>query len=161
SDDPAQNFGVERMRHTMWDTGTRLVRDVTGTPIKAEDVTIGSALHVVPDGLLDMEHDKLNQKAKAVVLLMRLNPEDMQVSEGGEDGHVDGIVACSKLCCHVGCPGALYEQHTRHLRCPCHQSTYDLTQECKVVFGPASHPRPQLSITVDTDGYRVARSDFR
>src|SRR5699024_4664482 len=30
SDDPAQNFGVERMRHTMWDTGTRLVRDVTG-----------------------------------------------------------------------------------------------------------------------------------
>src|SRR5699024_3542329 len=67
SDDPAQNFGVERMRHTMWDTGTRLVRDVTGTPIKAADVTIGSALHVVPDGLLDMEHDKLNQKAKAVV----------------------------------------------------------------------------------------------
>src|SRR5699024_11273040 len=66
SDDPAENFGVERLRHTMWDTGTRLVRDVSGTPIKASDVTIGSAMHVVPDGLLDLEHDKLNQKAKAV-----------------------------------------------------------------------------------------------
>src|SRR5699024_11298008 len=51
SDDPAENFGVERLRHTMWDTGTRLVRDVSGTPIKASDVTIGSAMHVVPDGL--------------------------------------------------------------------------------------------------------------
>src|SRR5699024_4878837 len=37
SDDPAENFGVERLRHTMWDTGTRLVRDVSGTPIKASD----------------------------------------------------------------------------------------------------------------------------
>ncbi|GAA2036099.1 Rieske 2Fe-2S domain-containing protein [Yaniella flava] len=161
SDDPAENFGVERMRHTVWDTGTRLVRDVSGTPIKASDVTIGSALHVVPDGLLDMEHDMLNQKAKAVVLLMRLNPDDMQISAGREDWHVDGIVAYSKICTHVGCPIALYEQHTHHLLCPCHQSTYDLTQECKVIFGPASHPLPQLPISVDNDGYLVAQSDFQ
>src|SRR5699024_3561709 len=90
SDDPAENFGVERMRHTMWETGTRLVRDVTGTPIQASDVTIGSAMHVVPDGLLDLEENKLNEKAKAVVLLMRLNPAQMQISEGREDWHVDG-----------------------------------------------------------------------
>jgi len=160
SDDPAENFGVERLRHTMWDTGTRLVRDVSGTPIKASDVTIGSAMHVVPDGLLDLEHDKLNQKAKAVVLLMRLNPDEMHVSEGREDWNVDGIVAYSKICTHVGCPIALYEQHTHHLLCPCHQSTFDLTQECKVIFGPASHALPQLPITVDDEGYLVAQSDF-
>src|SRR5699024_11271923 len=41
SDDPAENFGVERLRHTMRDRGTRLVRDVSGTPIKAAE--IGSA----------------------------------------------------------------------------------------------------------------------
>jgi len=158
--DDSADFGVERLRHTMWDTGTRLVRDVSGTPIKASDVTIGSAMHVVPDGLLDLEDNKLNEKAKAVVLLMRLNPEDMQISEGREDWHVDGIVAYSKICTHVGCPIALYEQHTHHLLCPCHQSTYDLTQECKVIFGPASHPLPQLPITVDDEGYLVAQSDF-
>ena len=159
SDNVAENFGVERLRHTMWDEGVRLVRDITGTPIKASDVTIGSAFHVVPEGLLELEHDKLNQKAKAVVLLMRLNPEDLQISEGREDWNVDGIVAYSKICTHVGCPVALYEQHTHHLLCPCHQSTFDLTQECKVIFGPASHALPQLPITVDDEGFLVAQSD--
>ena len=60
----------------------------------------------------------------------------------------------------MGCPIALYEQHTHHLLCPCHQSTFDLTNECEVIFGPASRPLPQLPISVDSDGYLVARSDF-
>src|SRR5699024_12879096 len=48
SDDPAEPFGVERLRNTMWDTRTRLDRDDRGTPIKASDVTIGSAMHALP-----------------------------------------------------------------------------------------------------------------
>lgn len=160
SDLEADNFGVERLRHTLWDDGVRLVRDPSATPIKASDVTIGSALHVIPENLLTREDDTLNQKAKAVVLLMRLNPESLHVSSGREDWNIDGIVAYSKVCTHVGCPVALYEQHTHHLLCPCHQSTFDLTQECEVIFGPASHPLPQLPITVDEDGFLVAQSDF-
>ncbi len=38
---------------------------------------------------------------------------------------VDNIVAYSKICTHVGCPVALYEQTTHHILCPCHQSTFD------------------------------------
>ena len=49
---------------------------------------------------------------------------------------------------------------THHLLCPCHQSTFDLTHECEVIFGPASRPLPQLPIEVDADGYLVATSDF-
>ncbi|GHD12617.1 cytochrome bc1 complex Rieske iron-sulfur subunit [Zhihengliuella salsuginis] len=150
---------VDRLRHTMWDKGVRLTRDPSGTPIKASDVQIGSAFHVIPDGLNETE-DPLNEKAKAVVLLMRLNPEDLNVSPEREDWHHDGIVAYSKICTHVGCPVALYEQHTHHLLCPCHQSTFDLTQECEVIFGPAAHALPQLPITVDADGFLVAQSDF-
>lgn len=150
---------VDRLRHTMWDTGVRLTRDPSGTPIKASDVQIGSAFHVIPEGLNEAE-DPLNEKAKAVVLLMRLNPEDLNISEGREDWHHNGIVAYSKICTHVGCPVALYEQHTHHLLCPCHQSTFDLTQECKVIFGPAAHALPQLPITVDEEGFLVAQSDF-
>ena len=147
------------LRHTMWDNGVRLTRDPSGTPIKASDVTLGSAFHVIPEGLNDAEH-KLEEKAKAVVLLMRLDPSELNPSPGREDWSVDGIVAYSKICTHVGCPVALYEQHTHHLLCPCHQSTFDLTQECAVIFGPAVRPLPQLPIAVDDEGYLIATSDF-
>lgn len=147
------------LRHTMWAKGVRLTRDPEGTPIKAADVTIGSAFHVIPEGLEERE-DALEQKAKAVVLLMRLDPQDLNVTPGREDWNYNGIVAYSKICTHVGCPVALYEQQTHHLLCPCHQSTFDLTHECRVIFGPAVRPLPQLPITVDDEGYLVARSDF-
>lgn len=154
------NPDVNKLRHTMWKEGTRLVKDPTGTPIKAADVTIGSAFHVIPEGLNELEEGKLNEKAKAVVLLMRLNPDELHPSPGREDWGYNGIVAYSKICTHVGCPVALYEQQTHHLLCPCHQSTFDLTQECKVIFGPAKRPLPQLPIKVDAEGYLVAQSDF-
>jgi ubiquinol-cytochrome c reductase iron-sulfur subunit len=60
----------------------------------------------------------------------------------------------------VGCPVALYEQRTHHLLCPCHQSTFDISDGAKVIFGPADRPLPQLPITVDSEGYLVAQSDF-
>lgn len=150
------------LKHTMWDKGVRLVRDPSGTPIKASDVTLGSAYHVLPENLSSLSHDQgyLNEKAKAVVLLMRLDPSDLKVSAGREDWNVDGIIAYSKVCTHVGCPIALYEQRTHHLLCPCHQSTFDAADECKVVFGPAGHALPQLPIAVDSEGYLVAQSDF-
>jgi ubiquinol-cytochrome c reductase iron-sulfur subunit len=153
-EDPA-----ELLSQTMWAKGIRLTRDPSGTPIKASDVTLGSAFHVIPEGLNDAP-DMLEQKAKAAVLLMRLKPEDLHVSKGRENWNYDGIVAYSKICTHVGCPVALYEQQTHHLLCPCHQSQFDITHEAEVIFGPAKRPLPQLPITVDADGYLVARSDF-
>lgn len=150
----------EAMRHTMWKKGTRLTKDPTGTPIKASDVTLGSVFHVIPEGLTELEHGKLEEKAKAAVLLVRLDPKDIKESEERKSWSYDGIVAYSKICTHVGCPVALYEQHTHHLLCPCHQSTFDVTNECKVVFGPASRPLPQLPIAVDAEGYLIAQSDF-
>src|SRR6185312_13911778 len=150
---------VDRLRHTMWDKGVKLVRDPSGTPIKASDVQLGSAFHVIPEGLNEME-DPLNEKAKAIVLLMRLDPKQLHVSPERKTWNYDGIVAYSKICTHVGCPVALYEQQTHHLLCPCHQSQFDITHEAKVIFGPAKRPLPQLPITVDSEGYLVARSDF-
>lgn len=155
---PAEN-PAELLQHTIWKKGTRLTRDPSGVPIKASEVTLGSVFHVIPEGLNELE-DKLEQKAKAAVLLMRLRPEDLQVSPGRENWNYAGIVAYSKICTHVGCPVALYEQQTHHLLCPCHQSQFDITREAKVIFGPAKRPLPQLPITVDAEGYLVAQSDF-
>ena len=154
---------VEVLRHTMWDKDIRLARDLggsnVGAPIRAADVTIGSVFHVVPENL-DQAEDVLNQKAKAIVLLMRLDQADLKESPERATWSYDGIVAYSKVCTHVGCPVALYEQHTHHLLCPCHQSQFDVSDEAKVVFGPAKRPLPQLPITVDDEGYLVAQSDF-
>jgi ubiquinol-cytochrome c reductase iron-sulfur subunit len=144
---------------TIWKKGDRLVRDPERTPIRADQVTIGSVYHVLPESINDSQH-VLEDKAKAAVLLMRLNPEDIKPQKERDWGH-DGIVAYSKICTHVGCPVGLYEQQTHHLLCPCHQSTFDVTQDCKVIFGPAKRPLPQLKITVDSEGYLVADAPFR
>jgi len=150
----------DTLKHTMWKAGTRLTKDPTGIPIKASDVTIGSVFHVIPEGLSEMEEHKLEEKAKAAVLLVRVNPSDLNEDPVKADWSYQGIVAYSKICTHVGCPVALYEQHTHHLLCPCHQSTFDLANHCEVVFGPASRSLPQLPIAVDAEGYLIARSDF-
>jgi ubiquinol-cytochrome c reductase iron-sulfur subunit len=157
---PQNENPVALLSHTMWEQGTRLTLDPSGVPVRASDVTLGSAVHIIPEGLADLEHGKLEEKAKAAVLLMRLNPEDLNESPEREGWSYDGIVAYSKICTHVGCPVALYEQHTHHLLCPCHQSQFDVTNHCEVIFGPAARPLPQLPISVDDEGYLVAQSDF-
>ncbi|KGN41083.1 cytochrome bc1 complex Rieske iron-sulfur subunit [Knoellia aerolata] len=138
----------------------RLMRDPQNTPIKASDVTIGSVFHVMPEGLLDLEKHVLEEKGKAAVIVMRLDPDDIR-SQKEKDWGYQGIVAYSKICTHVGCPVGLYEQQTHHLLCPCHQSTFDVTQDCKVIFGPAKRPLPQLEITVDDEGYLISKGPFK
>lgn len=153
------DWNVSKFRHTLWERGKRLVRDPSGEPIKASDVTIGSVYHVIPEDLREADH-WIEEKAKAVVLMVRLDPRDLKESEERAGWSYEGIVAYSKICTHVGCPVALYEQQTHHLLCPCHQSTFDMADGARVVFGPASRPLPQLPITVDDEGYLVAQSDF-
>ena len=66
----------------------------------------------------------------------------------------------SKICTHIGCPINLYERRTHHLLCPCHQSTFDLADSARVIFGPAGRNLPQLPLDVDDEGYLVARAAF-
>lgn len=169
---PQDRDPVQLLEHTMWKEGVRLARDPSGVPIKASDVTIGSAFHVIPETLnhdtfskLSLDErggseNMLDAKAKAIVLLMRLDQSELKELPERESWSYNGIVAYSKVCTHVGCPVALYEQHTHHLLCPCHQSQFDVSEHAKVVFGPAKRPLPQLPITVDAEGYLVAQSDF-
>jgi ubiquinol-cytochrome c reductase iron-sulfur subunit len=146
------------LSQTFWRKGMRLMRDPEMTPILASDVTPGSVFHVMPEGI-DKSPHVLEEKAKAAVILISLPPEVIQVAKERDWG-VNGIVAYSKICTHVGCPVGLYEHRTHHLLCPCHQSTFDVTRDAEVIFGPAHRPLPQLKITVDTEGYLVAAAPF-
>jgi ubiquinol-cytochrome c reductase iron-sulfur subunit len=145
--------------HTVWKKGTRLATDPQGRPIKASDVPIGGVVHVLPEGINDLP-DALEQKVKAAVILVRLAPQQVTKRSDPNGWGYDGIVAYSIICTHVGCPVGLYEQKSHRLLCPCHQSTFDVLDHCKVVFGPAVRPLPQLPITVDDEGYLIAQSDF-
>ncbi|MFD2839283.1 Rieske 2Fe-2S domain-containing protein [Populibacterium corticicola] len=156
------DWDVSKFRHTIWKRGTRLTTDPNGRPLKASDVTLGSVVHIIPEATEEerSSHHWITEKAKAVVLLVRLDPKDLKETEERKSWSYDGIVAYSKICTHVGCPVALYEQQTHHLLCPCHQSTFDVADGAKVVFGPAKRALPQLPITVDDEGYLIAQDDF-
>jgi len=156
----------DTLRHTSWKAGERIINDNTisidgtsGQGVKPEDITIGSLVQGRPAAALQVGEDLNNELAKSSILLVRMDPADIK-SQKERDWGYQGIVAYSKICTHVGCPVALYEQQTHHMLCPCHQSTFDLSDDGKVIFGPAARSLPQLPITVDAEGYLVARSDF-
>lgn len=156
------DWDIAKFKHTIWRRGTRLAIDPTGKLLKPEDITIGSIVHVIPDVPAEERnsHHWITEKAKAIVLLVRLDQSELKEAPDRKSWSYDGIVAYSKICTHVGCPVALYERQTHHLLCPCHQSTFDVADGAKVVFGPAKRPLPQLPIMVDDEGYLVAQSDF-
>jgi ubiquinol-cytochrome c reductase iron-sulfur subunit len=157
---------------TVWTEGMRVVNDVTGVPIRPADLDIGQLVNAEPDILVENEEDDpegeetleghalLNAKAKAAVIVVRIDPTDITPYPARENWGIDGVLCYSKICTHVGCPISLYEQTTHHLLCPCHQSTFDLANNGEVIFGPAARSLPQLPLAVDAEGYLIAQSDF-
>jgi ubiquinol-cytochrome c reductase iron-sulfur subunit len=149
----------DNLTKTSWKKGTRLVTDPGDRPIKAEDLEVGAVAQTLPE-LAQGEERTLNNIGKDAVLLIRLRPEEFNLDAERLSWTYQGIIAFSKICSHMGCAVALYEQQTKHLLCPCHQSTFDVTRAAKVIFGPAARPLPQLAITVDAEGYLVAQQPF-
>ena len=153
------------LRETMWEPGMKILIAETKQMIRPEDMQVGTLISAVPEGIdLVMEEEgNLNALAKAAVMLIRMDPQDIvadQTPEGDEPWSYEGIMCFSKICTHAGCPLGLYEQLTHHMLCPCHQSTFDLADGANVLFGPSSRSLPQLAITVDDDGYLIAREGF-
>ena len=102
----------------------------------------------------------LDAKARAAVILVRMVPDEIHPPPGREDWGVNGILCYSKICTHVGCPISLWEHQTHKVLCPCHQSTFDLSDGARVIFGPAGHRLPQLRIGVNDKGFLEALGDF-
>jgi ubiquinol-cytochrome c reductase iron-sulfur subunit len=108
--------------------------------------------------------------ASSPTLLIRLRPGQKVKARKGQSGfgwprQNPEYIAFSKICTHAGCPASLYEQQTGRLLCPCHQSQFQVLEDAKPVFGPATRSLPKLPIGVQTgaDGrqYFVALSDYK
>jgi len=138
---------------TLWAKGVRLMRE-NGTPVRVGDLQIGGVESVFPDVAGGL------RAADSPALLIRMRPDQLQLPTDRASWTYEGHLAYSSICTHLGCPVKLYEQQTRHLFCPCHQSTFDASRAAKVLFGPAVRPLPMLAISVDAEGYFVAQGDF-
>jgi ubiquinol-cytochrome c reductase iron-sulfur subunit len=147
---PRPGAGLKR---TAYAGGGRRVVRRDGTPLRPRDLPTDGVLTVWPEGHAGA--------ADAPTLLIRLRREhDFRPRAGREGWTVDRVVAYSKLCTHVGCPVGLYQAASGLLLCPCHQSTFDVLDGARPVFGPAARSLPQLPLGTDDDGYLVARADF-
>ncbi|WP_405781415.1 Rieske 2Fe-2S domain-containing protein [Streptomyces sp. NBC_00859] len=149
----------KKLRKTLWARGKVLINMNTNQPLRPEDVAVGSLTFAMPQGLEESDEDFQTQIAKAALMIVRIQPDNIKDKKEREWAH-DGIVAFSKICTHVGCPISLYEQQTHHVLCPCHQSTFDLSDGARVIFGPAGHALPQLRIGVNGEGNLEALGDF-
>ncbi|HVY10920.1 MAG TPA: Rieske 2Fe-2S domain-containing protein [Mycobacteriales bacterium] len=144
----------DSLRKSGWKRGDRLVDLDTKLPVKLGDLDIGGIKTVMPEGFTDVD-----EFALAPTMLIRFGPDEILSKREIAKGYKDHV-AYSKICTHAGCPISLYERATHNLLCPCHQSTFDMARDAKVIFGPAARPLPQLAITVDDEGYFRALGDY-
>jgi ubiquinol-cytochrome c reductase iron-sulfur subunit len=131
--------------------GLRLVTE-DGEAVHTDALPVNGELTVFPEGYEDRED--------AQTLLLNLPEGELEPRPGREDWTVGGLCAFSKICTHAGCPVGLFEEQTAQLLCPCHQSTFDVKQACKPIFGPATRSLPQLPLAADDDGFLIATGDF-
>jgi ubiquinol-cytochrome c reductase iron-sulfur subunit len=140
-----------QLRHTKWTPGARLV-DITGAPVRSGAVDVDSVMTVFPEGFAG--------DGSSQALLIRVDPGSFTPQPGREDWSPGGHLVYSKVCTHAGCPVGLYEAADRLLLCPCHQSTFQVLDAARPIFGPAPRPLPQLPVAVGDNGWLVAQSDF-
>ncbi|MCU1498589.1 MAG: Rieske (2Fe-2S) domain protein [Acidimicrobiales bacterium] len=133
--------------------GVRVVRSDGGDFVRPGDLVVDGVLTVYPEG-------HLGDGDSPTLLIRTRDTQRLDLKGGREAWVVDGIIAYSKLCTHVGCPVGLYQAGEGLLLCPCHQSTFDVARGAAPVFGPATRPLPQLPLGLDDDGYLVATGDF-
>jgi ubiquinol-cytochrome c reductase iron-sulfur subunit len=139
------------LHETAWGEGIRLV-DSEGTPVTIDSLPTGGAITAFPEGARDA--------ADSILMLVRVEPETLDLPPGREGWAPEGYLAYSKICTHAGCPVGLFDSDTGTLVCPCHQSTFLVNRGAVPQFGPAARPLPQLPLVVDEAGALVAGGEF-
>ncbi|MGH2580990.1 MAG: Rieske (2Fe-2S) protein [Actinomycetota bacterium] len=136
---------------TEWRRGLRLV-DVDGNLVTRDTLEVDSFTTVFPEGAVG--------SGDSQAVLIRVQSGSLQLPPDRLAVAPDGYVAYSKICTHAGCAVGLYLARVHQLRCPCHQSTFDVLNGAQPEYGPAARALPQLPIEIDPDGTMRALGDF-
>jgi ubiquinol-cytochrome c reductase iron-sulfur subunit len=142
---------------TNWKKNSQLVT-VDGRGVTVNDLAVGGVLTVFPKGFQGSSPDQV-----ILIRLAQLGPFDPPLAlgpPGRTDWGVQGYVAYSKMCTHLGCPVGLYQEQTQQLVCPCHQSIFNVLSGAIPEFGPAPRPLPQLPLKADASGNLRAQGGF-
>ena len=123
-----------------------------GTPAQVAELPIGGVFTVFPNGD--------TSDPNSATLLIRVEPELLELDPEAAEWAPDGYVAYSKICTHAGCPVGLYRASQHTLICPCHQSEFDVLRGAQPISGPAARALPQLPIARRADGTFVALGDY-
>jgi Rieske Fe-S protein len=130
---------------TSWREGASLAPP-DGTPEAVADLPLGGVFTVFPNGDAS--------DPNSATLLIRVEPELLELDPTAAGWAPDGYVAYSKICTHAGCPVGLYRASQHTLICPCHQSEFDVLRGAQPISGPAARPLPQLPIARRADTVR-------
>ncbi len=117
-------------------------RDRGRPPCHVDDVMVDGLLTVFPEGYMN------DASSPAVCSISGGTGRGTGAARPSFEvvSGANGIVAFSKICTHAGCAVSLFNVLSMQLICPCHQSTFNILQDCEPVFGPASRPLPQLPL---------------
>ncbi len=161
---PAASLGpvldTESLYSSPWRRGRRLV-DEAGVPLRAADIEVEDFYTAYPEHVVDRE------ELAAPVVVVRLDPSELELPPEREGWAPEGIVAYSKICTHAACAIALYRtprfpaaEPGPALVCPCHYSTFNPATGGTVEAGPAGRDLPQLPLMVDAAGDLRAAANF-
>jgi ubiquinol-cytochrome c reductase iron-sulfur subunit len=149
----------EKVYDTPWSAGTKVV-DETGRPITLDTLSPGEFITGFPAG-------ESKEDIGSAVVLVRLEPDELELPADRAHSAPAGYVAYSKICTHAGCAVSLFRYPTFDetqpgpaLVCPCHYSTFNPADGGKVLFGPAGRPLPQLPLRAGAGGSLEAAGGF-
>lgn len=118
-------------------TGSR-----AGQPVIAEQLDAGQGVQAFPQGKEDNQDN--------LVELVRI----------ADGTGVEGIVAFSAICTHLGCSVIAQPNEDGQIVCPCHGSKFDPADGARVIRGPAGRPLPSLPIALGANGAVAADGGF-
>jgi ubiquinol-cytochrome c reductase iron-sulfur subunit len=134
--------------------------DITGRRIKTGDLEVGGFTTVFPpDDIGGAYSQTMLIRVDTPPASGYLTPPP-QFAKQRATWAPQGYIAFSKVCTHAGCPVGLYQELTKKMLCPCHQSLFDVTDAAIPIFGPAPRPLPQLPLYIDDDGYFRAQDGY-
>ena len=119
--------------HTKWYTGARLVTE-DNVALHVDDIMVDGLMTVFPEGYID------DPTSPVVVLNIGGDPIKARRGQAGFEviSGANGIVAFSKICTHAGCAVSLFNVLSMQLICPCHQSTFNILQDCRAGVRPGA-----------------------
>ncbi|HTZ57508.1 MAG TPA: ubiquinol-cytochrome c reductase iron-sulfur subunit [Acidobacteriaceae bacterium] len=135
----------------VWKHGERLMT-IDSNPLTIHSLDTGGTAIVFPESSVGSE--------KTQTVLIRVNPDLLQLPSARSDWAPLGYLAYSRVCTHAGCAVGMYEAEQNLLLCPCHQSTFDVLRGAVPTSGPAARPLPQLPLYADSDGTLRAGGGF-